>query len=152
MAVTEHSGRTEQRARLFAVLQEQGLDAAVLTSYQAVSYFAGTNIITQTALPERLEFCILLADGTSALLLCNIETGMAMTQTDIEDVNEYVEFAILPALALADLLKERGLVRGRIGIESRRLHSEAYLDLRKALPDVDLIALDEDVEQVQSVK
>ena len=152
MAVTQHSGRTEQRARLFAVLQEKGLDAAVMTSYQAVSYFAGTNIITQTALPERLEFCVLFADGTAALLLCNIETGMAITQTDIEDVNEYVEFAILPALALADLLKERGLVRGRIGIESRRLHSEAYLDLRKALPDVELVPLDEEVEEVQSVK
>ena len=30
--------------------------------------------------------------------------------------------------------------------------SEAYLDLRKALPDVDLVPLDEEVEQVQSVK
>src|SRR3954454_2360406 len=102
MAVTEHSGRTEQRARLFAVLQEQGLDAAVVTSYQAVSYFAGTNIITQTALPERLEFCILLAGGWAKLLLCNIEAGMVKTQTDIAAVSEYVEFAVVPARALAD--------------------------------------------------
>src|SRR6476620_760473 len=105
MAVTQHSGRTEQRARLFAVLQERGLDAAVMTSYQAVSYFAGTNIITQTALPARLEFCVLFAVGTAAVLRCNIETGSAITQTDIEDVSEYVEFAILPARALADLRK-----------------------------------------------
>jgi Xaa-Pro aminopeptidase len=146
------AGRVEQRARLFAVLEEHGLDAAVITSYQGVSYFAGTNIITQNALPERLEFCILFADGSAALLLCNIETGMARSQTDIEDVSEYVEFADVPIVALANLLKDRGLVKGRIGIESRRLHAEAYQDLRAALPDVEVVPIDHEVEQTQSVK
>jgi Xaa-Pro dipeptidase len=153
MTVVERSaGRVEQRARLTGVLEELGLDAAVITSYQGVSYFAGTNIITQTALPERLEFCILFRDGSAALLLCNIETGMAKSQTDITDVSEYVEFAEVPALALAALLQKRGLTAGRLGIESRRLHAEAYGDLRKALPDVELVGIDHEAEQVQSVK
>src|SRR4051794_1162313 len=132
MTVVQGSaGRVEQRARLTGVLEELGLDAAVITSYQGVSYFAGTNIITQTALPERLEFCILFRDGSAALLLCNIETGIAKSQTDVTDVSEYVEFAEVPALALAALLQKRGLTAGCLGIESRRLHAEAYGDLRR---------------------
>jgi Xaa-Pro aminopeptidase len=150
--VDRSAGRVEQRARLSGVLQELDLDAAVVTSYQGVSYFAGTNIITQTALPERLEFFLLFADGSAALLLCNIETGMAKTQTDVTDVSEYVEFADVPALALARLLEERGLTKGRVGIESRRLHAEAYQDLRKALPEVELLGIDHEVEESQSVK
>jgi Xaa-Pro dipeptidase len=153
MTVVEGSAsRVEQRARLATVMKKHDLDAVVVTSYQGVSYFAGTNIITQNALPERLEFCILFRDGTTALLLCNIETGMATSQTDLTDINEYVEFADVPIIAFADLLKQRGLVKGRIGIESRRLHAEAYQDLREALPNVELIPVDHDVEEVQSVK
>jgi Xaa-Pro aminopeptidase len=153
MTVVERSvDRTEQRARLSAVLKRLELDAAVVTSYQAVSYFAGTNIITQTALPERLEFCIVFPDESAALLLCNIETSMAKSQTDLDDVSEYVEFADVPVVSLANLLKERGLVQGRVGIESRRLHAEAYQDLRRELPDVELVAIDHEVEDVQSVK
>ena len=128
------------------------LVATVLCSYQGVSYFAGTSIITQVALPDRLEFFIQFNDAPPALLLCNIETGMAKTQTDITDVSEYVEFVDVPAVALASLLVERGVTTGRIGIESRRLHAEAYEDLKAALPNVELVSIDQQVEDLQSVK
>jgi Xaa-Pro dipeptidase len=153
MTVVERStSRVEQRARLASVMERLNLGAVVITSYQGVSYYAGTNIITQVALPERLEFFILFGDGSPALLLCNIETGMAKSQTDITDVSEYVEFLDEPAAALANLLTERGNVTGRIGIESRRLHAEAYEHLTSALPQVEFVSIDGEVERTQSVK
>src|SRR5262249_37286651 len=60
--------------------------------------------------------------------------------------------ADVPIIAFADLLKERGLVKGRIGYESTRLHAQAYLDLRRVLPDIELVPVDHPVEAVQSVK
>ena len=153
MVLSERSAsRTQERAKLASVIADLELDAAVICSYQGVSYFAGTSIITQVALPDRLEFFIQFSDASPALLLCNIETGMAKSQTDIDDVSEYVEFVDVPAVALANLLTERGVVRGRIGIEKRRLHTEAYEDLKAALPDVEFVSIDQDVEDLQSVK
>jgi len=153
MNVVERSAsRVDQRAKLAAVMEELDLVAAVICSYQGVSYFAGTSIITQVALPDRLEFFILFNDSSPALLLCNIETGMAKSQTDITDVSEYVEFVDVPAIALAKLLTERGIVSGRIGIETRRLHAEAYEDIKTALPDVELVGIDQKIEDLQSVK
>jgi Xaa-Pro aminopeptidase len=133
-------------------MERLNLDAVVLTSYQGVSYFAGTSIITQVSLPDRLEFFILFSDGAPALLLCNIETGMAKSQTDITDIHEYTEFVDVPAEAAAQFLLERGVASGRIGIEARRFHSEAHSDLRRALPKVELVAIDDEVERLQSVK
>jgi Xaa-Pro aminopeptidase len=144
--------RTEQRARLGSLMERLDLDVVVLTSYQGVSYFAGTTIITQVSLPDRLEFFLQLRDGSSALLLCNIETGMAREQSDVPEVNEYTEFADIPAEAAARLLKGRGLETGRIGFEARRLHSEARSDLSRALPQAEFVAIDDDVERLQSVK
>ena len=146
------SDRAEQRARLSSLMTRLELDAVLLTSYQCVSYFAGTSIMTQVSLPDRLEFFYLFRDGSPALLLCNIETGMAKTQTDITDVSEYVEFVDVPAEAAARLLIERGMTRGRIGIEARRLHSEACADLSGELPDVELVPIDDELERLQSVK
>jgi len=150
--VNTSTDRTEQRARLSSLMESLGLDAVVLSSYQAVSYFAGTHIMTQVSLPDRLEFFVLFGDGSPALLLCSIETGMAKTQTDIDEIAEYTEFVDVPAEAAAKLLAQRGVTSGRIGFEARRLHSEAQADLRRVLPDVELVGIDDALEQLQSVK
>ena len=52
-----------QRAKLREVMRRHGLQVVVLSSYQAVSYCAGTNILTQVTLPDRLAFLACFADG-----------------------------------------------------------------------------------------
>lgn len=151
-APTKTTDRTEQRARLSSLMERLDLDVVLLTSYQGVSYFAGTTIITQLSLPDRLEFFIQFRDGSSALLLCNIETGMAREQSDVVDVNEYTEFVDIPAEAAARLLKQRGSEQSRIGFEARRLPSEAHRDVSHELPQAQLIPIDDELERLQSVK
>jgi Xaa-Pro aminopeptidase len=134
------------------MLAEQGLRAAVASSYQSVSYLAGTHIMTQTSVPDRLEFCVVFADGSAALLACNLETSMVRTQTDIEDIVEYVEFADVPADALAKLLRERGITDGSVGVEVHRLPADAYSRVASNLPDVALIGIDRELDALQAVK
>jgi Xaa-Pro aminopeptidase len=140
------------RARIAGIIDANDLRAAVASSYQAVSYFAGTHIITQIVLPDRLEFFVAFDGGDAALLVCNLETGMVKSQTDIPEIHEYVEFADVPAEALARLLSERGITSGRVGIELRRLHAEGFAALREALPGLELVGIDEEVEASQAVK
>jgi Xaa-Pro dipeptidase len=151
--LTEAPRSTEShRARIAAVIAEHDLRAAVASSYQAVSYFAGTHIMTQVVVPDRLEFFVGFADGDAALLVCNLETSMVRSQTDIDEIHEYVEFADLPADALVQFLRERRVTSGRVGIEARRLHADAYARIREGLPDVELVAIDEPIEAAQAVK
>lgn len=143
---------TEQRSRLDAIMAKRELDGVVLCSYQAVSYFGGTHIMTQVSLPDRLEFVVQPSDRPPTMLVCNIETSMVRTQTDIDDIREYVEFVDEPAEALANLLRDVGLESGRIGVELRRLPVAAADDIRRALPSAVLVGVDDDVEVAQSVK
>ena len=57
-------------------MDSQNLQATFLSSYQAVSYLAGTNILTQFMLPDRPAFYLSFPGGKDALLVCDIETGM----------------------------------------------------------------------------
>jgi Xaa-Pro aminopeptidase len=144
--------REEQRSRLAGVIDKHDLRAVVASSYQAVSYLAGTYIMTQVSLPDRLEFCVVFDDGSASMLVCNLETSMVRAQTDIADVHEYTEFIDDPAEALGGFLVSRGITSGNVGIEARRLHADGYQRLQAALPGVTLVAVDEEIEELQSVK
>ena len=144
--------RTTQRARLASVVDARGLRAAIITSYAGVSYFSGSHIITQVVVPDRLEFFVLFDDTTPALLLCNLETSMVREQSDVTDISEYVEFADDPVEALAGFLSGRGITSGRVGLELRRLSAAACSALAAALPELELVGIDDEVEQLQTVK
>lgn len=144
-----------QRTRLREVMRRHSLQVMVLSSYQAVSYCAGTNILTQVTLPDRLAFLACFEDGEDGedvLVVCSIEATMVRGQTDIKDIVEYTEFSDDPTAVLIGLLRERGLTRGRVGIEARRLQAHSYRQLQDKLPGVSLVAVDEDVEELQTVK
>jgi Xaa-Pro dipeptidase len=151
--LTETVRSTEaRRARVAPIIAANDLRAAVMSSYQAVSYFGGTHIMTQVAVPDRLGFCVIFDGGDAALAICSLETSMVRTQTDLADIREYTEFVDVPAEAVVALLRERGITSGRVGIEARRLHGEAYQHIRNALPDVELVSIDDAVEAAQMVK
>lgn len=154
MAIATHSRRntTEQRSRLDAIMAKHELEGVVLCSYQGVSYFGGTHIMTQVSLPDRLEFLVQPRGRPATMLVCNIETSMVQSQTDIDDIREYVEFVEEPADALASLLRDLGFESARVGVELRRLPVAAADDVRRELPGVELVGVDDDVEVAQSIK
>jgi Xaa-Pro aminopeptidase len=153
METVTHAARDvgAKRAKLGNLLREEGLAALVLSSYEAVSVFAGTNIITQFAVPDRFEFTIVTPDA-AVFLACNLETEQVKNQTDIADVREYVEFEEEPMAALARVLGELGVTSGRVGIEARRIplsHSEV---LRSGVPSCELVSVDRRLDELQAIK
>jgi hypothetical protein len=44
-------------------MQARGLDGVVHSSYQNVSYFGGTTVITQVLVPDRLGFLVARRNG-----------------------------------------------------------------------------------------
>jgi Xaa-Pro aminopeptidase len=133
-------------------MRDQDLGAIVTVSYQAVSYFAGTNILTQLSLPDRLAICICFADETAAMVVCSIETSMVRTQTDVEELIEYTEFVDDPTEVLATYLQKHGVTGGRVGFEGRRLTSDSRETLRTQVPELTLVPIDDRLERAQTVK
>jgi Xaa-Pro aminopeptidase len=133
-------------------MEADELDAVVVCSYEMLCYFAGTDIQTQLHLPERLEFLIATRHAAPTLLVCDIEASQVRSQTPIDDIHQYIEFEDDPASKLADLLTERGAVRGRVGIEGRRLPSAALRTLERALPEIEWTAADLSLQQLQAAK
>jgi len=133
-------------------MESRALDAIVVSSYQNVSYFAGSTITTQVSLPDRLGFLIARRDGAATLLFCNIEISQLKTQTDIGDVREYVEFAQNPTEELARILRELGLTGGSIGIDARRLPAASMTILQRDLPASEFVPIDDELELSQAVK
>jgi Xaa-Pro aminopeptidase len=141
-----------QRDSLRALLEQHDLRGAAISSYQAVSYLCGTNILTQVSLPDRLAFCVVLDDGTTAMIVCSIEASMVRTQTDVDDIVEYTEFVDDPTEVLAQFLADHGFTKGRLGIEGRRLPTRSADILRRAIPGLELVIVDEGVEELQTIK
>jgi Xaa-Pro aminopeptidase len=138
--------------RLQKIMERRDLDAIVVSSYQNVSYFAGTYLMTQISLPDRLAFVVVPRGGQPTVIVCGIETRQVRTQTDIADVRDYVEFAEDPTEILAGVLAERKLGGGSIGIDARRLPVASGRTLEEKLSGVELVSVDDDIELAQSVK
>jgi Xaa-Pro aminopeptidase len=148
----ERASTAPKLARLQALMERKKLDAVVVSSYQNVTYFGGTYIGSQISLPDRLALLVVPRGQAPTLIVCGIETRQVLTQTDIEDVRSYVEFAESPTDVLTKVLAERGLSGGSIGVDARRLPLASGDTLRENLRGVELVPIDDDIELAQSVK
>lgn len=139
-------------ARLQEIIERRNLDGIVVSSYQNISYFAGTHIMTQVSLPDRLAFLVAPRGVDPTLVVCGIETRQVRSQTDIADVRDYVEFKENPTAVLAQVLKDRKMSGGAIGIDARRLPFASGQLLQEELSGVELVGVDDDIELSQAVK
>jgi Xaa-Pro dipeptidase len=133
-------------------LDKSGLDAVVASSLPNVFYTSGALIFTQVEIPDRLAMTVLPRGGAEVLIVCNLEESLSREETWIQDVRSYVEFAESPISLLADVLQEKGLSAGRIGIEKTRLSAACYEELAHALPRASLEPCDELFRAVRSIK
>jgi Xaa-Pro aminopeptidase len=139
-------------AKLQQIMERKNLDGVVVSSYQNVSYFGGTYLATQNSIPDRLAFLVVPRGQAPTLVVCGIETRQVLTQTDIADVRDYVEFAENPTDVLARVLQERGLAGSSLGVDARRLPMASGDLLKERLRGSELVSIDDEVELAQSVK
>jgi Xaa-Pro aminopeptidase len=99
-----------------------------------------------------LALLVLMVEAEERLLVCDIEASTARAQSDVPEVEEYVEFAEDPIATLAALLVRMLPGGGRLGVEGRRLSHSAGLELGRRIPRVELVAIDDEVEAIQTLK
>ena len=133
-------------------MQAESLDAVIAVSPENVFYMAETFIETQKSLRDRLAIALLPLESDPVIIGCVIERNTIENETWIGDKRYYVEFQQSPVQLLADALVEKGLGRGRLGIELDYLSALYFAQLRELLPDAEFIPCVKLFERIRSVK
>jgi Xaa-Pro dipeptidase len=141
-------GEMDRRVRAARDAMERlDLDAVIATSYPATYYLSGAPIHCfgrpmATLIPRQSE---------ATLVTSIIEQGHVAAQSWIEDLRYYWDYNITPEFSnpqpplrsmvevLADAITERGLSRGRFGIEDAKLPLAHLAALRSALPHAEFV-------------
>lgn len=111
-------------------------DAVVAVSPENVLYIGDVFVSTQVDIRDRLALIVWAAGRDPVFILCRVEEGYARQESWIEDFRTYVEFVTSPVDVLADVLRELGLAKGRIGIELDYLGAQYHAALTAQLPDL----------------
>ena len=134
------------------LLAESGLDALVASSLENVSYLSGARMVMQRLIPDRLALLLWPGQGDPAIVVCKGEDVACRPDCWIEDMRSYTEFVTSPVDLLADIVAEKGLARGRLGLEKHSLPS-AYVDrLRKRLPGATLVDCGNLMDRARMIK
>jgi Xaa-Pro aminopeptidase len=128
------------------------LDVLVATSPENTFYLSGCYLQTQLVLRDRLALVVMPREGAEAYIVCNIEESLARSVGWIDDVRTYVENADSPVDALAEVLEEKGLDKGRVGIEVKFCTAAYYWELEGRLPGATLVPADAVLGQARALK
>ena len=122
-------------------LQEQidstNLDVLIATTPQNFTYTTSSVVWTQRT--GRLAMAVLPRKEDPSILVAAQEQSYVEEQSWIKDVTSYVAHGPSPILALRDLLNERGLSTGRIGMEINSFPTEMHRELVETLPEAELV-------------
>lgn len=138
--------------RLKTALQEAHLDGFLAVSPTATCTLSGCHLLTQTVIPEREAYVLVTAAGDVSYLVCSIEEKSAVSHSWIKEIYTYTEFSEVPATRAADLLREKGLAKGKIGVEMRALSAASLAHLQRTLPEAEFVGWDEGYDQMIMIK
>lgn len=138
--------------RLNKLVAESDFDAIIAISPENVPYTSGVLIWSQRGIRDRLAITLWPKSSDPSLLVCTIEEPQAVEESFIEDIRGYVEFKTSPIELLADALHEKGLSKGRLGIEMKYLSAHYWEELQTLLPEATFAACDELFENARMIK
>ena len=153
----------ERMKRLRAVMQEEGIDALIVTREENMVYFTGLlNQYWIATWDDEAQISLLTASEDKE---CSLFIGDGMEQSTrtswVEDVRFWAMYRSgnkkPPVETVASAIKEKGLARGTIGMEIGRndrmgMSVAFYEGLRKELPDAKFVSCYDIVHKVRAIK
>lgn len=133
-------------------MQAEGLDALIPMSPDNIAYTAGTVPPSLKTVRLRLAACLIPMEGDTEAVVVGLEGPLMTTQSRMTRTTTYREFAETAIGKVAHSLKQRGLDRGRIGIEETYLPVAFHRALVDLLPGADLVAVDDLLSEIRSLK
>jgi len=135
-----------------SVMEKNGLDALIAMSPENVAYSIGCVIPSQFFARRRHAISIIALNKTPTLIVADMEEGHAKRYSYVKDVRSYREFLEDPIDLLVDVLKEKELSEGKIGIELSYIPAIDFEKLRNKLPRVEFVECAELFNEIYAVK
>lgn len=133
-------------------LIQDGLDAVLIMSPAGTTYLSNCYLLTQEVIPSREAYVVVTREGAASYLICNIEERSARQESWIEDIHIYVEFEEEPATAVSRIVKNHGLSRAKIGLETHTLPTASYQLLQQELPNCTFSSWDKQLAEIMMIK
>jgi Xaa-Pro aminopeptidase len=143
-----------------AGLVAQGLDGMIVVKPEHVRYVSGLwgySTRPEYAMPRRLIAVVLPASGAPTLIVPKIEAVFARRATWLGDVRHHLEWKqgdepVGGLALLARVLREKGLIGGRLGVETGFISAKLYQMLATELPGTTLEDTAAILEEIRMVK
>ncbi len=138
--------------RLERAIEASEFDAVIAVSPENVLYLGDVFISTQISIRDRLALIVWVAGREPVFILCAVEESYVRENTWIRDIRSYKEFVTSPIAVLADVLKELGLERSRIGIELDYLAAASHAELAHRMPNATFLSCESLFQRVRMIK
>ena len=140
------------RKRLQAHLASHGLDAVVCLSPENFAYASGFVVPSQSLMRWRHAAVVVPASGEQAYFCVDMEESTVVAKINGAKYRAWGEFSDSAMQELAELLREIGLERGKIGIEMDFLCAGDFIELQNALPNARFEAAEQDLSRIRQIK
>jgi Xaa-Pro dipeptidase len=128
------------------------LDALVASSPEGSFYLSGFLDDTYLFLRDRLTLVVAHEGRPRTIIVSGIMESAARSMGWIDDIRTYKEHEVSPVETLGEVLEEKELARGRIGLELKWWTVAYYQELLKRLPNAVFTQADDVIQRTQSVK
>lgn len=140
-------------ARIAALVDASEFDAVIVTAPENVPYFSGFYNQDIRSLPERGHYVLWPSGGEPVFVaVAKRKKLMQPGQTFVEDMRTYEGEGLDAMRALAAAMIDRGVAKGRIGIEGRSFPGGYLLDLLRRLPGITVSDARPLLERIRAVK
>lgn len=143
---------SEQYKRVQEALKKKNIDAMLAISMENFFWLSQSLINTMKSIPDRLGIILSPLDEEPTVLVCSIEESLVRDDSWIQDIQTYEEFTQSPIAVLADIMQKRGLSHSRIGIEMDYIVAKYYNELKRELPNVELVDVSSLYKELRMVK
>ncbi len=129
-----------------------GLDAILIATPENVCYAGDLYIPTQRNIRHRPAYVVWPASAEPVYVIAESEQGRVRSGSWIRRTHHYREFETTPMQAVAEVLAENGLAKGRIGCELDFLPSAYARDLQQRLPQMHVQPCDALLMHIRMIK
>ena len=136
---------TANVARLYALMDEAGLDALVLRSGQNFTYLSGVvypgTLARHMDLTDSTRPVVLLwpRNGEPVILTNKTAEGLARRDGWVDKVLLYEAYVDSPQQKLADAIREAGLASAKVGFEKDYFSALHWDEIQTALPKMRMV-------------
>lgn len=146
-------GKYTNIKRVYAEIEQGPYDALILMAPESIPYFTGFFNFDIRQLIERFHFVIWPRHGDPAFVAIDRRASVLTPEdTFITDIRSYEGEGLDCVRAVADVLRDKKITRGRVGIEGRHFASVHLVELQKRFPDLRFEDALPFVEHLRSVR